>query len=575
MRTADRREFIQTTGASLGLAGLGLQSSSTMSGRRGQAKRPPHIILIMVDDMGYSDLGCYGGEILTPNLDRMATDGLRFTQFYNMARCCPTRASVLTGLQPHQAGVGYMTWGLKAEEHPGYVGHLNKQCVTVAEALRLAGYRTAISGKWHVGDTREYWPLQRGFEKNFGLSSGGQTTGGHCSYFEPSVIKDNEAVTLDDEDFYFTDAISDATVEYIDEFAKGDSPFFLYTAYTAPHWPLHALPEDIAKYRDVYKKGWDALRAERHARMIEMGLLEPSCELTPREENVPAWKDEPHKEWQIERMAIYAAQIDRMDQGIGRIMAKLKATGQDENTLVLFLSDNGAASESWPPGIEKAVPKLFPKFAPDGRLVRAGNDPSIMPGDAATFATYGPAWANASNTPFRLFKTWIHEGGISTPLIAHWPNVIKKGGRTDELGQVIDIMATCLDVAGAEYPKSYEGHDIKPLEGKSLAPIFRNGTREGHREICWEHQGNRAIRQGKWKLVSRYPNTWELYDIEADRGEMNNVAERYPAKVEELTELYDEWANRCDVLPWDDIKEKLEKAFWEQYGESFPEEEVV
>jgi arylsulfatase A-like enzyme len=477
----------------------------------------PNIVILLADDMGFSDLGCYGSEIATPNLDRLAAGGLRFTQFYNTARCCPTRASLLTGLYPHQAGVGHMVEGLP---HPAYQGFLNDRCVTIAEALHGAGYRTMMSGKWHVGEKRPHWPVDRGFDRYFGLISGAS------NYFK---LDKGRAMAMDGEPwnppageaFYMTDGIGDHAVKFIDE-AKG-KPYFLYVAFTSPHWPLHAPPGEIAKYRGKYKGGWDALRERRHKRQIELGIVDAKWPLTPRDEKAPAWTDVKDADERDLRMAVYAAQVDRMDQNVGKILAKL-----DENTLVLFLADNGGCAEE----------------------IHRGQKGAEI-GTAESFESYGLPWANASNTPFRLYKHWVHEGGISTPLIASWPAVIQKGGAiTSQPGHLVDLMATCVDVSGAEYPKTFQGREIQPMEGKSLAPIFRTGTREGHERIFWEHEGNKAVRQGTWKLVARHKGTWELFNLEADRTEMNDLASKETERAKEMAAAWQAWADRVGVIPW-------------------------
>jgi len=484
--------------------------------RAATAKRP-NIVLIMADDMGYSDLGCYGSEIATPNLDRLAAGGVRFTQFYNTARCCPTRSSLLTGLYPHQAGVGHMVNG---RGYPAYQGYLNNRCATIAEALAPAGYRTLMSGKWHVGEKRPHWPLDRGFQRYFGLISGGS------NYFrlDPGrqMALGNEPFTPPEE-FYMTDAFTDYALRFLDEQKGSQAPFFLYLAYTSPHWPLHAWPEDIARYRGRYRIGWDELRLRRHRRMIEMGLVDRRWPLTPRDASAPDWKDVKDPDMRDLRMAVYAAQIDRMDQNIGRVLAKLREMGVENNTLVLFLADNGGCAEE----IERG---------------KAG----ALPGTPDSFTSYGLPWANASNTPFRLYKHWVHEGGIATPLIAYWPGVVRKaGGLTHQPGHIIDIMATCLDVAGAVYPSH-----VTPLEGRTLMPIIEGRKRRPHEALFWEHEGNRAVRQGKWKLVSRYPGNWELYDLDRDRTELRDLGAREPRRVREMITSYDRWAGRCGVLDW-------------------------
>jgi arylsulfatase len=485
----------------------------------------PNIILIMADDMGFSDLGCYGSEIATPNLDKLAAGGIRFTQFYNNARCCPTRAALLTGLYSHQAGVGHM---VENRGQPGYQGRLNDRCVTIAEVLKPAGYRTYMSGKWHVGEARPHWPVDRGFERSYSLVSGG------TNYFrlDPgrTLVRDDQKITPP-ADWYITDAITENAFALLADHGKNEKPFFLYVAYTAPHWPLHAHARDIAKYKGKYAEGWDALRKKRLERMIDLGIVNAKWPLTPRDKNVPAWENAKNQDdWGL-RMAVYAAQIDRMDQGIGKILAKIKELEAEQNTLVLFLSDNGGCAE----------------------IIDRGK-PGVPAGQADSFLSYGVGWANASNTPFRLYKHWVHEGGIATPLIAYWPATIKKPSITPQLGHIIDLMATCVDVAGAEYPKTFKDKPITPLEGKSLLPILQGKTRSGHDAIFWEHEGNRAVRQGKWKLVGQHKGDWELYDMEADRTELDNQAAKQPEKLKELAALYEQWAKRAGVLPWEEVQ---------------------
>jgi arylsulfatase len=524
----DRRGFLRWLGGSA--AACALPGFAQSASETGTPKRP-NIIVIMCDDFGFSDLGCYGSEIQTPNLDRLGFGGVRFTQFYNTARCCPSRAALLTGLYQHQAGIGHMV-GNKGV--PSYQGYLNDRCVTVAEAIRAGGYTPLMTGKWHVGEARPHWPLDRGFEHYWGLISGA------CNYYQldpgRQMAEDNEPWTPPAEGFYMTDEISTRAAKMIDEYGRRPDPFFLYVAYTAPHWPLHALPEDIAKYRGKYLCGWDELRQRRHKRMIELGIVDPTWPLSPRDPDVGAWEDEKNKQWQDSRMATYAAQVDRVDQGVGRILSKIKQLGQEENTLILFLADNGGCHEN-----------------------QRDNKPEITPGPRDTFASYGRCWANASNTPLRMFKTWVHEGGIASPLIAYWPGRIKAGRITHQVGHIIDIMPTCLDAAAVQYPKEYKGRAITPVEGKSLLPVFEGKAREGHAAIFWEHQGNRAVRQGKWKLVAKNEAKWELYDLETDRTELHDLASQMPQKVKELEALYDNWAGRAGVVPWKELNAKNAK----------------
>ncbi len=531
-----RRTFLKSLG--LGTAGLAwplaLPGLFSACAGRGAGSRP-NIILIMADDMGFSDLGCYGGEVHTPNIDRLAAGGIRFAQFYNAARCCPTRASLLTGLYPHQAGMGGMVNSPDITNRPGpYQGYLNDRCVTIAEVLREAGYHTLMSGKWHVGESRPHWPVDRGFERYYGLISGA------ANYFDITKGKREgikRVFAIDDqphmppkEGFYMTDAFTDNAVKFLDQYGSHqDTPFFLYVAYTAPHWPLHALPKDIARYQGKYMSGWDKMRQARFARLREMGLIDKDWPLSPRDEDVLPWDEVANKEEMDLRMAVYAAQIDRMDQGIGRILDALKATGPEENTLVLFLSDNGGCHEGGPWGFDN-------------------RKNGLPPGGVDSYMSYGRSWANASNTPFRLYKHWVHEGGIATPLIAHWPAGIKaQGVVTHQVGHIIDIMATCCEVSGADYPGTYKGKEITPLEGRSLLPVFQGKDRTGHEVLYWEHMGNRAIRRGQWKLVSVEDSQWELYDLEADRTELRDLSGKRPELAGELATRYEDWARRCGV----------------------------
>ena len=530
-RHPNRRDFLKTI--AFGAASLAVPGCRNVSGSA-TSRRRPNILLIMVDDMGFSDVGCYGGEINTPNIDRLAAGGLRFTQFYNAARCCPTRASLLTGLYPHQAGMGGMVNHGADTKPPGpYQGYLNDECVTIAEVLREFGYRTFMSGKWHVGESRPHWPTDRGFDKYFGLISGGANyfdiTKSRAKNIKRQMAVDGKPYNPPKDNFYMTDAITENAVTHLDSHTGRAEPFFQYVAYTAPHWPLHALPEDIAKYKGKYLLGWDKLRKKRYERLLEMGIIDEKWPLSPRDKTAAAWEEVENKEEMDLKMAVYAAQIDRMDQGVGKILDKVKALGQQENTLVLFLSDNGGCHEGGPWGFD---------WRKNG----------LPPGGVDSYMSYGLSWANLSNTPFRRYKHWVHEGGIATPLIAYWPAVIKNhGSLTGQLGHIVDIMATCLDIAGADYPKTYKGRRIVPPEGKSLLSIFRGKKHQGHDTLYWEHMGNKAIRHGKWKLVSARKGKWELYDIENDRTELNDLADKYPKKTEQMKVMFESWAKRCGI----------------------------
>jgi arylsulfatase A-like enzyme len=532
----------------------------------------PNIVLILNDDMGYSDLGCYGGEVQTPTLDRLARDGLRFSQFYNTARCSPSRASLLTGLHPHQTGIGILTYDSGPE---GYAGNLNQRCVTIAEVLKAGGWRTYMSGKWHVSSNltqpTDSWPMQRGFDRFFG------TIIGAGSFYDPNTLTRGNANAEHEaraDGFFYTDAISDQAAAYIREHAAThpDEPFFEYVAYTAPHWPLHAHDEDIAKYKGRFDAGWDALRDERLDRLVADGLLAPQWRLSPRDPSQPPWSEAEHKGWLLRCMEVYAAQIDRMDQGIGRIVQALQDTGRLDDTLIIFLADNGACAEDIPEGvsIEELVDKLMiaRSHTRDGRPVHIGNQPALMPGPEDTYQSYGTAWANLSNTPFRLYKHWIHEGGIATPLIFHWPEgITQRGAIRHTPGYLPDIMATIVDITGVAYPQAYAGREVLPLEGQSLAPAF-DADRGERAPMFWEHEGNAAVRVGDWKLVRKFPGAWELYDLQADRTELNDLAAAHPERVEDMAAQYEAWAQRCGVKPREQIValmrgQGVTRAFWE------------
>ncbi len=515
----------------------------------------PNILLILNDDMGFSDLGCYGGEIHTPNLNSLAMGGLRYSQFYNTARCCPSRGSLLTGLYPQQADIGHM---MGSHGIDGYLGDLSRKAVTLAEVLRQGGYATYMAGKWHVTrhveGPKHNWPCQRGFDEFFGIITGA------ANYWQPRTLtRNNERITPAGEDFFFTDAISDEACAQIRRHGNsaGDKPFFQYVAYTAPHWPLHAHPEDIAKYKGRFDAGWDALRAQRQNRMAAMGLLQADWDLSPRDPRVVPWPEEPHKAWQVLRMEVYAAQIDRMDQGIGRILAALREVGQLEHTVILFLADNGGCAEELGSDLRHRVATGWEQIGTlqdrCGNPVRFGNHPHIAPGPEDTYTSYGVPWANLSNTPFRLYKHWVHEGGIATPLIIHWPEGIPNRGEwRHQPGQLPDIMATLVELGAAEYPAFFQGQHITPLEGYSLVPSFQDKP-TARDTLYWEHEGNKAVRHGKWKLVCKFPDDWELYDMEADRTETRNLQATEPERVLYLRRLFDQWAQRCGVVPWDDL----------------------
>jgi len=516
-----------------------LISCSPSGNKASQKEKKPNIILIMADDMGFSDLGFMGSGIETPNIDRLANKGIVFNQFYNAGRCCPSRASLLTGLYAHNADLGWMT--ASDFGRPGYRGAISKNSVTIAQVLKSAGYSNYMTGKWHVtyennmkpGADNSNWPIQRGFDSYYGVLSGGG------SYYTPHALtKDNERLTPSD-GFYLTEAINNTTIEILEDHfdSKATTPFFFYVAHYAPHRPLHALEPDIKKYKGKFSKGWDYFREQRFKTMNESGLTN-AWVLSQRPSNIPAWNSLSVKEkamWEM-RMEVYAAQIDRMDQGIGRIIALLEEKKELDNTIIMFLSDNGGNAELQGNDFD--------------------SDTISNPGDHSFNQSYRKQWAHMSNTPFRLYKSSNHEGGISTPLIVHWPEKIKKASISKQQGHVIDFMPTIMELAGATYPSSYNGNKIKSYQGKSLVAAFKDSIFE-RGALFFEHEAERAVIQGKWKLVASkgrlpsYKGNWKLYDLSVDRSEENNLIKKYPNIVADLEKKWDKWAKENNVLPLD------------------------
>ncbi len=472
----------------------------------------PNVLLIMCDDMGFSDIGCYGGEIETPNLDRLASEGMRFTQFYNNAKCTTTRASITTGLYPRF----------------GTRDHLRKNMVTLGEVMGQAGYATALCGKWHLGRSETTHPFRRGFDYFYGLLDG------CCNFFDPSIrdpaykgsrirffAENDRRIREFPQDYYTTDAFTDAAIGAINSAHWQGKPFFVHVAYTAPHYPLHAKPKDIEKYVGKFRMGWNAMRRQRWERLSALGLATDAWSLTEGDPRAYAWEGANH-EFEDRRMAVYAAMIDSMDQNIGRLLETLRAIGEADNTLVIFLSDNGGCAEE--PG---------------------GRDPAKRrPGPKDDYVAVGPSWGWAQNAPFRRYKSWVHEGGITTPLIAWWPGHVPSGTINRRVAHVIDILPTCLDIAGGTYPATFSGNTILPCEGLSMLPLLADQDREGHEQLAWFWSGNRAIRQGDWKLVwDKALKNWELYDLASDRCEMHDLAGNDPKLVEELTANWFAWAD--------------------------------
>lgn len=523
--------------------------------------RRPNIMVIMVDDMGYSDLGCFGGEIHTPNLDGLANNGMRFTQFFNAGRSCPSRAALMTGLYAQQAGI--MAMGQS----------LNTECVTIPEVLKTAGYHTAMTGKWHLSLTQgignkadqmawlshqntfdnrpfapiETYPCNRGFDEHWG------TIWGVVNHFDPFSLVHNEEPIYTDaipSDFYSTDFITDKTIDLLDDLSAKKEPFFMYVAYNAPHWPLHAKPEDIKKYDGMYDEGWDVMREKRYARMVELGLISPEQTPVSRNESGRLWENETDKEFQAANMEVHAAMIDCVDQGVGRIIQKLKETGEYDNTIIIFSSDNGASSENYGIGDFDRHDRTR-----DGQMV---THDSRTPGDQLSYNYLGTGWAGAINTPFRYWKAESFHGGIAAPTIVHWPAGMKsgKGSIVNEPCHFIDIMPTCIALAGAEYPSTYNGHSIKPLaaEGRSLLPLISGeGEWNGERTLFWEHENGRAVRVGNWKMTSLRNGGWQLFDLSTDYSETNNVAAEHPDKVREMKTLWNNWAKSVGLK----VKEEM------------------
>lgn len=529
------------------LAINGLILSGNISAQEKEVQRP-NIILIALDDMGYSDLGCYGGEVQTPNIDNLAVTGIRFTQMHNCARSCPSRGSLMTGLYAQAAGIN------------GMGVNLNLNAATIAEVLRDNGYHTGMVGKWHLSDTKSLkdpkeqlrwlahrtehgpfaplwsYPCNRGFEEHWG------TIWGVVNYFDPFSLVHNETPVREvPKNFYITDFITEKSIDLIESYSREKKPFFLYVAHNAPHWPLHALPEDIAKYRETYKDGWDVMRRNRYERMIKMGLIDRKTYPLPENSSGKSWADCKQKEYEAACMAVHAAMIDRVDQGVGKIIQKLKQTGEFDNTVIFIFSDNGASPErGYPPGFDR------PAFTRDSVTIEYN---SPQPGAETTWNYIGDAWASASNTPFRYWKKESYEGGSATPFIIHWGKGLKGKENTinRKVAHFIDILPTCLELAESNYPDSIHGQKTLRIDGKSLMPLIMTKTKSIHDTLYWEHEGGRATRVGEWKMSALGGKTWELFHVSKDHTETQNLAEKFPYKVSEMNKLWQKWADSLKI----------------------------
>lgn len=513
----------------------------------------PNIILMLADDMGYSDIGCFGAEIETPHLDRLAAEGVRLSSFYNNARCCPSRAALLTGRYPHQVGIGAMTdIGVSIPEYQGY---FNEQTVTLANVLRRAGYATYLSGKWHVGEEPAHWPLAHGFDHCFSLIQGA------ASYFDflpyrnerwppgnaLTVVRDHEVIDLSDSTFYATDLYTDEALRQLDDHDP-ERPFFLYLSYTAPHWPLHALPEDIQKYENTYQVGWEAIRQQRYERLQSLGLISEQTQLSEKNPAERNWDNlsELEKQQEARLMAVYAAMVDRLDQNIGRLLEHLATNNQLENTVIIFLSDNGGSTAG---------------RMNDGKYGHPRFDSNAQPGTPASFTGYGKNWANVSNTPFRFFKADTYEGGVASPFIAWYPERFQPGHVADAAAHIIDLMPTLVDLAGTTYPDTLNAQKIQAPEGVSLVSVLSGEDDLAARPLYFEHMGNRGLIEDDWKLVRFRDQTWELYNFQKDRSETNNLAGAYPDRVEAMSQQYERWAKKNRVLPWHEVEQAIPYEF--------------
>lgn len=525
------------------------------------AERCPNILIVLADDLGYSDLSCYGGEIPTPNIDALAKGGARFTDFYSSARCCPTRASLMTGLYPSQAGIGDFT---SARPHPargpGYLGRLTDRCVTLAEALKPAGYGCYYVGKWHLHP--ETGPIRRGFDEFYGFTNDHSHDQYDKDYYLRLPAGRKKEIDPPADTFYATDVFSDYALAFLRQGQQSGKPWFLFLGYSSPHFPIQAPAGRADPFEAIYARGWDVLREERFERMKRIGLIDGArWKLTPRSpvpvdrddiangysgKPNPAWDslDEARRRDLARRMAVFAAMVAGVDQGVGKIVGHLKATGDFGNTLILFLSDNGACYEWGPFGFDGESRRGMTTLHAGDELRRIGG--------RGTHHSYGSGWANLGNTPFRLYKHFTHEGGIAVPFIMHWPAGLGAPDRwVREPAHVMDVMPTLLEAAGARYPATREGLDMPPAEGRSLLPVI-HGERLTERVIGFDHQGAHALRKGDWKLAwgKRMPTEiqWELYNLAEDRCETADLAGQQQERVKAMAAEWEQWARRVQVI---------------------------
>ena len=476
----------------------------------------PNILIILTDDMGFSDLGCFGGEIETPHLDALAAGGLRFTEFHNTARCWPTRATLLSGR---------------------YSNRLSKKQITIAQALKSAGYQTAMAGKWHLGrNPKQDGPIQRGFDAFYG------TMIGAGSFWNPmSLTRNTQPISPDGKNFYYTDRIGEEASRQIEHFAGSEAPFFQYVAFTAAHWPLHAPEQTIQKYLARYESGWDQLRQDRYARMLKMGIIDQRIwPLPDREPGVRSWQSAKHKPWHVRNMAIYAAMVDHMDQAVGKIVGSLKRTGQFDNTLIVYFHDNGACAEHLSGNGWNTANNILKWAKENGTTVAVGDQYDIPMGGPLTYGSVGHNWAHSQNTPLRRYKANVHEGGSCTPAIMHWPLGLKHkpGSITLERGHVVDMMATCLELGQGTYPSSWQGTPIAEHESQSLVPVIRGGKQPRQHAYYFNHGGSHAVIQGDFKIIRERNGPWALYNLAQNRTETRDLAKTDPQRVSRMAALW-------------------------------------